>query len=102
MEIQLPKEVVNKIFLYTSSTCANIIKQSKYYGVSCPFRKLREVSKLPRKCSIPIRHDYYKIYLERFYETIQWKEGEDSMKCREYLMRVPTTEEFRKCDNDTE
>lgn len=92
----LPDEIVNKILLYTSSPVAEIFKHSKYYGAHYPFRKLYEVSKLPRRCDRKVRHDYYRIYLNAFLESL----GPNivSVEMDHEVFRLPTDEDFDKED----
>lgn len=101
---QLPKDVVYEIYSYVASPTASIVKCSKFYGVHFPFRKLYGVSKLPKKCRVNIRREFYKIYLEAFthglgmpmsYDSIRF-DTEKNIHCE--WMKVPTEMEIQIAD----
>jgi hypothetical protein len=88
----LPEEIVNRIFMFMSSPTCDIFRQSKYYRVCYPFRKLYEVSKRPLKCRRLIRHEYYEIYFNVFLETL----GENAkfIDMSNPIWKLPTDEDF--------
>ena len=45
--IVLPIEIINKIFLYLSSSTASLIKESEFYGQSFPFLYLEQIEMFP-------------------------------------------------------
>lgn len=56
--MNLPLEIINKIFTYISSNTANIIKESQFYGKTFPFFYLRQVE---YDCIRKILNDYHQI-----------------------------------------
>lgn len=54
--INLPIEVINKIFLYISSSTASILKNSEFYGKSFPFLYLEQTNS-----SSNVQIDYHHI-----------------------------------------
>lgn len=96
--VGLPEEIIGKIMLYISSPIADILRISKYFGTYYSFRKLNEVSKLPYLCQRKVRHDYYKIYLEAFLESL----GRNivSINRDDPVFRLPTDDDFDQQEND--
>lgn len=92
--IHIPMEVVNKIFLFMNSPTVKVFKESKYYRVRFPFRKLYEVSKRPRKCMRHIRHDFYKIYLDAFIQSLG--SNRSYVDLANPVFCLPTDEDFDK------